>query len=71
MPFTVYDGFVNALQPYSFGTLGIEIVLSAFRPLLLATASAIQASAGFVVASPVVGYSSAGYPIVGKTIGFT
>ena len=61
--FTVYDRFVNALQLHSFGTLGIEIVLSAFTPLLLATATAVQAFAGFVVASPVVGYCSAGYPI--------
>ena len=41
----------------------VEIVLSAFSPLFLATASAIKTFASFVVASPVVGYSSAGYPI--------
>ena len=63
MPFTVYDGLIKALQLDSFGTLGIEVILSALTPLFLATASAIQAVTGFVVGSPVVGYSSAGYPI--------
>ncbi len=46
-----------------FGTLGIEVVLFTLSPLCLATASAIQAVTGFVVGSPVVGYSSAGYPM--------
>ena len=63
MPFTVYNGLIKALQLDSFGTLGIEVILSALTPLFLATASAIQAVTGFVVGSPVVGYSSAGYPI--------
>jgi len=63
MPFTVYDRLVKALQPDSFGALGIEVILFTLSPLCLATASAIQAVTGFVVGSPVVGYSSAGYPI--------
>jgi len=63
MPFTVYDGLGKALQLDGFGALGIEVILSAFTPLDFATASAIQAVTGFVVGSPVVGYSSAGYPI--------
>jgi len=63
MPFTVYDGLVKALQLDSFGTLGIEVALFTLPSLCLATASAIQAVTGFVVGSPVVGYSTAGYPI--------
>ena len=63
MTFTVYDGLVKALQLDSFGTLGIEVIFSALTPLGFTTASAIQAVTGFIVGSPVVGYSSAGYPI--------
>jgi len=63
MSFTVYDGLVKALQLHSFGTLGIEVILFTLPPLGFTTASAIQAVTGFVVGSPVVGYSSAGYPI--------
>jgi len=63
MPFTVYDRLVKTLQLDSFRTFGIEVILSALMPLGFTTASAIQAVTGFVVGSPVVGYSSAGYPI--------
>jgi hypothetical protein len=58
MPFTVYDRLVKALQLDSFGTLGIEVIFSALTPLGFTTASAIQAVTGFVVGSPVVGYST-------------
>ncbi len=63
MTFTVYDGLVKALQLDSFGTLGIEVILFTLSSLGFTTASAIQAVTDFVVGSPVVGYSSAGYPI--------
>jgi len=63
MPFTVYDRLVKALQLDSFGTLGIEVILFTLVPLCLATGVAIQSVIDFVVGSPVIGYSSAGYPI--------
>jgi len=63
MPFTVYDGLVKALQPDGFGTLGIEVIIFALPPLCLATVLTVQTSIIAVVAKPVVGYSSAGYPI--------
>jgi hypothetical protein len=63
MPFTVYDGLVKALQFDSFGTLGIEVILFTLVPLCLATVLTVQTAIIAVVAKPVVGYSSAGYPI--------
>jgi len=63
MPFTVYDRLIKAFQPDSFGALGIEVILSALTPLCLATVLTVQTAIIAVVAKPVVGYSSAGYPI--------
>ena len=47
----------------SFRTLGIEIVLFTLLPLCLATVLTVQTAIIVVVAKPVVGYSSASYPI--------
>jgi len=63
MPFTVYDGLIKALQLDSFRALGIEITLFALLPLCLATVFTVQTAIITVVAKPVVGYNSAGYPI--------
>jgi len=63
MSFTVYDGLIKALQFNSFGTLGIEVILFTLVPLCLATVLTVQTAIIAVVAKPVVGYSSAGYPI--------
>ena len=63
MPFAVYDRLVKALQLDSFGTFRIEITLFTLPPLCLATVLTIQTATITVVAKPVVGYSSAGYPI--------
>jgi hypothetical protein len=63
MPFTVYDGLVKALQLDSFGTLGIEVILFTLSPLGFATVFTVQTAIVAVVTKPVVGYSSAGYPI--------
>ena len=63
MPFTVYDGLIKALQLDSFGALGIEVTLFTLLPLCLATVLTVQTAIMTVVAKPVVGYSSAGYPI--------
>jgi len=63
MPFTVYDGLVKALQLDSSGTIGIEITLFTLPPLCLATVLTVQTAIVAVVAKPVIGYSSAGYPI--------
>ncbi|MFC1965918.1 hypothetical protein ACFLWI_03090 [Chloroflexota bacterium] len=63
MPFTVYDGLIKTLQLDSFGTLGVEVILFTHLPLCLAIVFAVQAAIITVVAKPVVGYSSAGYPI--------
>jgi hypothetical protein len=63
MPFTVYDGLIEALQLDSFGTLGIKVILFTLLPLCLATMLTVQTAIIAVVAKPVIGYSSAGYPI--------
>jgi hypothetical protein len=63
MLFTVYDGLVKAFQLDSFGTFWIEIILFTLPPLCLATVLTVQTAIIAVVAEPVVGYSSAGYPI--------
>ena len=63
MPFTVYDRLVKALQLDSFRTLGIEVVLFTLSPLRLATMPTIQAVIDLVIGSPILVFSSAGYPI--------
>ncbi len=54
---------IKAFQLDSFGTLGIEVILFTLVPLCLATVFTVQTDSIAVVAEPVVGYSSAGYPI--------
>jgi hypothetical protein len=63
MPFTVYDGLIQAFQLDSFGTLGIEVTLFTLLPSCLATVFTVQPAIVAVMAKPVVGLRSAGYPI--------
>jgi hypothetical protein len=59
----LYRECPKAIQLDSFGTLGIEVILFTLLPLCLATVFAVQTVIETVVAKPVVGYGSAGYPI--------
>src|SRR4030067_574353 len=59
MPFTVYDRLVKPIQLDSLWTRRIEVALFAFRPLLLATASAIKPIGELVLLPPVESYHTA------------